>query len=103
MYLLVNTSFDVFLYLTLIYPYTWYRWWEGLCWNKKLSFARDRLVESFMWAVGANYEPSYDVLRINVTKSISLVNVIDDIYDVYGTLDELEQFTEVVRRLIALI
>ncbi|GJV79544.1 R-linalool synthase QH1, chloroplastic-like protein [Tanacetum coccineum] len=73
-------------------------WWDGLCWNRKLSFARDRLVESFMWAAGANFEPQHGVPRIHVTKLISLVNVIDDVYDVYGTLDELEQFTEVVRR-----
>ncbi|KAI7736799.1 hypothetical protein M8C21_011234, partial [Ambrosia artemisiifolia] len=74
------------------------RWWKGLGWNKKLGFARDRLVESFMWSVGASYQPSLGVLRTNVTKLISLVNVVDDIYDVYGTLDELEQFTDVVRR-----
>ncbi|KAI3809397.1 hypothetical protein L1987_25369 [Smallanthus sonchifolius] len=74
------------------------RWWEGLGWNKKLSFARDRLVESFMWTVGASCQPSLGVLRTCMTKLISLINVIDDIYDVYGSLDELEQFTDIVRR-----
>nr|XP_043633607.1 (-)-beta-pinene synthase, chloroplastic-like [Erigeron canadensis] len=73
------------------------RWWVGLQWDRKLTFARDRMVESFMWAVGGNHEPSFDLLRSHVTKSISMVNVIDDIYDVYGTLEELEQFTQVVR------
>lgn len=51
-----------------------------------------------MWAVGANHEPSFDILRGMAGKSIQMINVIDDLYDVYGTLDELEQFTEVVRR-----
>lgn len=74
------------------------RWWVGLQWDKKLVFARDRMVESFMWSVGANHEPEFGVLRRNVTKNITMVNVIDDVYDVYGTLEELEQFTEVVRR-----
>ncbi|KAK1421121.1 hypothetical protein QVD17_23229 [Tagetes erecta] len=75
------------------------RWWEGLGWHKKLSFGRDRLVESFMWSVGASYQAStLDVTRTTITKVISLVNVIDDMYDVYGTLDELEQFTNIVRR-----
>ncbi|PWA63650.1 myrcene synthase protein [Artemisia annua] len=69
-------------------------WWDGLRWNRKLGFARDRLVGSFMWAVGANYEPPFGVLRTHVSKLISLVNVIDD---VYGTLEELEQFTVVKR------
>nr|XP_043634924.1 R-linalool synthase QH1, chloroplastic-like [Erigeron canadensis] len=74
------------------------RWWDSLGWHKKFSFARDRLVESFMWAVGASYQPSFSVLRRNITKLISLINVIDDVYDVYGTLDELKQFTDAVRR-----
>ncbi|XP_076882026.1 R-linalool synthase QH1, chloroplastic-like [Bidens hawaiensis] len=74
------------------------RWWAGLAWNQKLKFGRDRLVESFMWSVGVNHEPEFGDIRRNVTKVISMVNVIDDVYDVYGTLDELEQFTEVVRR-----
>ncbi|XP_071738887.1 R-linalool synthase QH1, chloroplastic-like [Rutidosis leptorrhynchoides] len=73
-------------------------WWVGLQWDKKLVFARDRMVESFMWSVGANHEPEYSALRRNVTKNITMVNVIDDVYDVYGTLEELEQFTQVVRR-----
>ncbi|KAJ9540576.1 hypothetical protein OSB04_027082 [Centaurea solstitialis] len=72
------------------------RWWNGLGWDKKLGFARDRLVESFMWSVGACYEPPFGVVRRNITKLISLVNVIDDVYDVYGTLDELEKFTRIV-------
>ncbi|KAJ9540447.1 hypothetical protein OSB04_026953 [Centaurea solstitialis] len=74
------------------------RWWDGLRWDKKLSFARDRLVESFMWSVGSRYEPPFGDLRRNITKLISIVNVVDDVYDVYGTLDELEQFTDVVKR-----
>ncbi|KAL8210523.1 hypothetical protein R6Q57_004960 [Mikania cordata] len=74
------------------------RWWVGLDWDKKLEFARDRMVESFMWSVGANHEPQFSVQRRNVTRLITMVNVVDDVYDVYGTLDELEQFTEVVRR-----
>ncbi|KAK9078610.1 hypothetical protein SSX86_002667 [Deinandra increscens subsp. villosa] len=74
------------------------RWWAGLNWDKKLEFARDRMVESFMWSVGANHEPQFSVQRRNVTKVITMVNVVDDVYDVYGTLDELERFTEVVRR-----
>ncbi|KAK4739819.1 hypothetical protein R3W88_003516 [Solanum pinnatisectum] len=34
-----------------------------------------------------------------LTKVIAMVTVIDDIYDVYGTLDELELFTHAVQRM----
>ena len=33
-----------------------------------------------------------------MTKVIAMTSVIDDIYDVYGTLEELELFTEAVER-----
>jgi len=37
-------------------------------------------------------------LRRNITVVIALVTTIDDVYDVYGTLDELEIFTNAVER-----
>ncbi|XP_042479347.1 alpha-farnesene synthase-like [Macadamia integrifolia] len=75
-----------------------YRWWkdEGLAEN--LSFARHRLVECFLWAVGTGFEPQYGYLRKWLTKIINLVILIDDVYDIYGSLDELEQFTDAVDR-----
>ncbi|KAM7500251.1 hypothetical protein LguiA_024665 [Lonicera macranthoides] len=39
-----------------------------------------------------------DMSRRMVTKVNSLITTIDDIYDVYGTLDELELFTSVVEK-----
>ncbi|KAG6494567.1 hypothetical protein ZIOFF_042325 [Zingiber officinale] len=49
------------------------RWWSGLGLSEKLPFSRNRLTEGYLWTV-----------------------VIDDIYDVYGTLDELQLFTDVM-------
>ncbi|XP_022000739.2 R-linalool synthase QH1, chloroplastic [Helianthus annuus] len=74
------------------------RWWKSTRWDKKLTFARDRLVESFLWTVGYSYLPQFSLGRRNVTKVIAMVTAIDDIYDVYGTPNELEQFTDVVSR-----
>ncbi|KAK0579983.1 hypothetical protein LWI29_034487 [Acer saccharum] len=43
-------------------------------------------------------EPQFGYSRIINTKVIALITVIDDIYDVYGTLEELEVFTDAVDR-----
>ncbi|KAA8524553.1 hypothetical protein F0562_010976 [Nyssa sinensis] len=74
------------------------RWWEGIGLARKLSFVRDRLMECFFWAVGMVYEPQFSNCRKGLTKVTALITTIDDIYDVYGSLEELELFTEAVQR-----
>ncbi|KAF2284333.1 hypothetical protein GH714_020588 [Hevea brasiliensis] len=66
--------------------------------GEKLSFARDRIVENFLWTIGETFEPQFSYCRRMSTKVNSLLTIIDDIYDVYGTLDELELFTDAVQR-----
>ncbi|KAL5839731.1 hypothetical protein ACOSQ4_012339 [Xanthoceras sorbifolium] len=73
-------------------------WWQQYDLGEKLSFARNRLVVTFLWTMGTAFEPRYGSWRIRNTKINSLITVIDDIYDVYGTLEELELFTDVVDR-----
>ena len=65
---------------------------------KELSFARDRMVESYIWALGVFYEPKYSYGRIILAKIIVLATVLDDVYDIYATFDELELFTNVIER-----
>ncbi|XP_023744907.1 (-)-beta-pinene synthase, chloroplastic [Lactuca sativa] len=72
------------------------RWWKDTCWEK-LGFARDHLVESFMWSIGQNFMPHFQG-RGTLTKVFAMITTIDDVYDVYGTLAELEQFTDIVNR-----
>ncbi|KAF5478804.1 hypothetical protein F2P56_005335 [Juglans regia] len=74
------------------------RWWKDLDFATKLPFARDRVVECFFWIVAVYYEPQYSLARKILTKVIALTSIIDDIYDVYGTLEEIEIFTEAIER-----
>ncbi|CAI9289618.1 unnamed protein product [Lactuca saligna] len=74
------------------------RWWRNISWDKKLNFTRDRLVENFLWTVGVSYLPRFSNGRRTLTKVNAIITTIDDVYDVFGTLEELEQFTDVICR-----
>nr|ADB93807.1 chloroplast terpenoid cyclase [Catharanthus roseus] len=74
------------------------RWWKSTSFSERLKFSRDRLVEHFFWTVGIIFDPEYGYCRRMKTKVVALITTIDDIYDVYGTLDELELFTNAVER-----
>ncbi|KAL3519578.1 hypothetical protein ACH5RR_017727 [Cinchona calisaya] len=74
------------------------RWWMGLLNKEKLSFSRDRMVESFLYAAGIASEPQHGSLRKWLSKVIKLILIIDDAYDVYGSLEEMECFTNAVER-----
>ncbi|KAI5332503.1 hypothetical protein L3X38_022632 [Prunus dulcis] len=74
------------------------KWWKNLGLAEHLKFARDRPVECFMCAVGLNFQPDYTSFRIRLTKVIYLILIIDDVYDVYGSLEELKLFTNAVDR-----
>ncbi|XP_075668940.1 sesquiterpene synthase 2-like [Castanea sativa] len=74
------------------------RWWKDLDFVTKLPFARDRVVECYFWIVAVYFEPRYSLARKILTKVISMTSILDDIYDVYGTLEELGPFTEAIER-----
>ncbi|KAK2989237.1 hypothetical protein RJ640_029535, partial [Escallonia rubra] len=74
------------------------RWWKSTRLGEKMTFSRDRLMENFLWTVGVIFEPEFQYFRRMSTKAITLVTTIDDLYDVYGTLEELELFTNAVER-----
>ncbi|KAK7845923.1 myrcene synthase [Quercus suber] len=73
---------------TLELPHTggYQGWWRSIGLAEKLSFAnREFLLDSGVY-----------ISRRISTKVNLLITVIDDIYDVYGTLDELDLFTNAV-------
>ncbi|CAL2254374.1 unnamed protein product [Prunus armeniaca] len=75
------------------------RWWK-VEFEKKVPFARDRIVELYFWVVVVYFEPQYVEPRKFLTKVIALVSVMDDIYDAYAMFEELEIFTAAIESCI---
>ncbi|CAJ2633819.1 unnamed protein product [Trifolium pratense] len=76
-----------------------YKWWKELDMTNKLPYARDRMAESCFWALAVYFEPQYSTIRKIMMKIIITMTVVDDTYDAYGTIDELELFTKAIERL----
>ncbi|KAK9151983.1 hypothetical protein Syun_010292 [Stephania yunnanensis] len=101
-----NSSLEKLAKLDFNLAQSWHRkelrglskWWKDLDVPSNLPFVRDRLVECYFWNVGVYFEPCYSLPRIFLTKVMLLTSIIDDIYDVYGTLEELLPFTDAFER-----
>ncbi|KAJ1704065.1 hypothetical protein LUZ63_003844 [Rhynchospora breviuscula] len=74
------------------------RWWSSLKLYEKLPFARDRAVENYLWSIGFSFEPDHSCFRMAQAQATSLISTVDDIYDLYGTLNELEAFTDAIEQ-----
>ncbi|KAF8411309.1 hypothetical protein HHK36_003856 [Tetracentron sinense] len=74
------------------------KWWKELGLAQELKFARDQPLKWYVWPLAALTDPRFSEQRIELTKPISLIYIIDDIFDVYGRLDELVLFTEAINR-----
>nr|QBP79199.1 monoterpene synthase [Lilium hybrid cultivar] len=73
------------------------KWWISLNLDSVLSFIRDRLVENYLWAIGFVYEPHMSKCRIGITKAVCILSVIDDVYDIYGSFEEVEILTKTIK------
>ncbi|KAK7400449.1 hypothetical protein VNO78_11657 [Psophocarpus tetragonolobus] len=74
------------------------KWWKELGLTKELKFARDEPMKWYMWPMACLPDPRFSEARIELTKPLSLVYIIDDIFDFRGNIYELTLFTEVVKR-----
>ncbi|EAZ27000.1 hypothetical protein OsJ_10928 [Oryza sativa Japonica Group] len=73
-------------------------WWRELYESVKLSYARDRLVESYFWTCGVFHEEEYSRARIMFAKVFGLLSLMDDTYDVHATLEECYKLNEAIQR-----
>lgn len=74
------------------------RWWEDAYRYIGLSYARDRLVEAYTWSYILYYEKDFEMARTMVTKITALLTVMNDSYDVHGTIEERRQLNAAIQR-----
>ncbi|KAF4351783.1 hypothetical protein G4B88_030144 [Cannabis sativa] len=74
------------------------RWWKEFDYKSKHSFIKDRIVECYFWVYGVFFEAETSQIRLIITKLIAILTIIDDAYDSFGTLEELEPFTQAIER-----
>ena len=64
---------------------------------KEIPVVRDQVLKWYMWSMTALQGCSFSRYRVEITKIIALVYVVDDIFDLVGTPEELSLFTEAVK------
>ncbi|KAG7964043.1 hypothetical protein I3843_09G148700 [Carya illinoinensis] len=74
------------------------KWWGDLGLDKELKFARNQPLKWYICSMVCLVDPDLSDERVELTKPISLIYIIDDIFDVHGTLEELTLFTEVINK-----
>ncbi|KAK2437015.1 (3S,6E)-nerolidol synthase [Trifolium repens] len=72
--------------------------WRELGLVNELPYARNQPLKWYIWSLACLRDPTLSEERIELTKPISLIYIIDDIFDIYGSLDELTLFTKAVSR-----
>ncbi|GMY37119.1 (3S,6E)-nerolidol synthase 1-like [Fagus crenata] len=65
---------------------------------EELEFARDQPLKWYMCSMACLTDPDLSDQRVDLTKPISFIYIIDDIFDVHGTLEELTLFTEAINK-----
>ncbi|KAL3754533.1 hypothetical protein ACJRO7_001729 [Eucalyptus globulus] len=73
------------------------RWWVNLGLNK-MDFCRDRLMEHYLWNALMIYEPQFGAFREMSTKITCMITLMDDVYDVFGSWEELQLLTKFIER-----
>nr|UPQ49788.1 ent-isopimara 8,15 diene synthase [Vittaria appalachiana] len=72
--------------------------WNEKCGFDKLIFARQNPIGCFFSIAATLFEPEYMHARITWAKMSILITLIDDLYDVHGSLHDLAKFTSMIER-----
>nr|UXP86188.1 putative linalool synthase [Meistera aculeata] len=74
------------------------RWWKESGLGQVLGFARVQPMKWFAWLMASLPNPKLSNYRIVLSKVVGFVYLLDDIFDVEGSLDELYLFTRAIER-----
>ncbi|KAG2689683.1 hypothetical protein I3760_09G150100 [Carya illinoinensis] len=74
------------------------KWWGDLGLAKELKFARNQPLKWCICSMVYRVDPDLSNERVELTKPISLIYIIDNIFDVHGMLEELTLFTEAINK-----
>nr|QWB49554.1 terpene synthase 23 [Aquilaria sinensis] len=74
------------------------KWWWDMGLSKELEHVRDQPVKWYTFGIACIEDPSLSQERVELTKPVAMIYAIDDVFDVYGTIEELTFFTEAVDR-----
>ncbi|KAL5210536.1 hypothetical protein ABZP36_006159 [Zizania latifolia] len=72
-------------------------WWREFYRSVNLSYARDRIVECYLWACVTFHEEEYSRARIILTKVLALTSLMDDTYDAHATIEECHKLNEAIQ------
>jgi hypothetical protein len=76
--------------------------WKKSDFGTKVPYARDRVVEAYFWPFTMSYEPRNSTARKLGSKLTLCISLLDDTYDAFATVEELELFTQAIQRLISI-
>nr|AGW18155.1 terpene synthase 2 [Copaifera officinalis] len=74
------------------------KWYKKLDFVSKVPYTRDRIVEGYFWPLATYFEKQCSRGRRILGKMIGVFTCLDDTYDNFGTVDELNVLTEAIMR-----
>ncbi|KAJ4807451.1 S-(+)-linalool synthase [Rhynchospora pubera] len=72
------------------------RWWSDLGLASELTFARDQILKWYLYSMTTVPGPQFSRIRLEFTKAISFLFIIDDVFDIMGNAEELALFTQTI-------
>ncbi|CAL4946416.1 unnamed protein product [Urochloa decumbens] len=73
-------------------------WWRDLYDDVKLTYSRDRIIETYFYTIGVFHQEDNHRARIILTKVFRFLSLMDDTYDSHATFKECQILNEAIQR-----